>query len=241
MSSRQLVLWRHGRTSYNVSARLQGQVDVPLDAVGRWQAATAGAALARRGPVHTVITSDLDRAMATAHVLADIVNSELVVDPRLRERSFGEWEGLTGQEIADRWPEDFERWRCGQDPLVGGMETREAVARRVVPAIDEHLHAPDQDGKLVVVSHGAAITIAVSAILGQPASWRGIAGLRNAHWTELTAAHGGPDGSGLSAPGGTAWRLTGHNLGPTDASRDWDAGPDEDEDGNADAAVRDPD
>ena len=61
-----VVLWRHGRTEYNAARRLQGQIDIPLDEVGRWQGTTAAAALfARHTPVR-IVSSDLVRARSTA-------------------------------------------------------------------------------------------------------------------------------------------------------------------------------
>lgn len=230
MTVGRLLLWRHGRTAANASARLQGQIDIPLDDVGRWQARTAAAALLARYEPTVVVSSDLSRARATAEYLARATGLPVTEDPRLRERGFGEWEGMTGDEIEARWPGAFEAWRLGGDPSGVGAETRAAVADRLGEAIGEHAAAGGPQDTLVVVSHGAAIALAIGALLGQPASWRGVVGLHNAHWAELVPAHGG------AAPD---WRLTGLNLGPTDASQDWNAGPDTapEEDGEA----RDPD
>ena len=217
MSAGRLLLWRHGRTAANAGARLQGQIDIPLDDVGRWQARTAAAAMLARYEPTVLVSSDLSRARATADHLARVAGLPVTEDPRLRERGFGEWEGMTGDEIEARWPGAFEAWRLGGDPSGVGAETRAAVAARMAEAIGDHVAAGRPEDTLVVVSHGAAISLAVGALLGQPASWRGVVGLHNAHWAELVPAHGG------AAPD---WRLIGLNLGPTDASQDWNAGPD---------------
>ena len=217
MTAGRLLLWRHGRTAANAGARLQGQVDIPLDEVGRWQARTAAAALLARYEPTAIVSSDLVRARATAEQLARVAGPPVVSDPRLRERGFGEWEGMTGEEIESRWPGAFAAWRLGGDPSGVGVENRAAVASRMTSAVTAHAAAHGPDETLVVVSHGAAIALAVGALLGQEPSWRGVVGLHNAHWAELVPAHGG------AAPD---WRLIGLNLGPTDASRDWNAGPD---------------
>jgi glucosyl-3-phosphoglycerate phosphatase len=215
VSARTVVLWRHGRTAFNVALRLQGQVDIPLDDVGHRQAATAAAALAETVTVDAIVTSDLGRARETAAHLADRTGRAPVVDPRLRERSFGLWEGMTGEEIAEQWPAEYKLWRTGREPEGVDAETRRAVAERMVAAITEHADALEPDQTLVVVSHGAAITLAVTTLLGLDAHWRGIAGLTNAHWTELRRNPAGVE------PG---WRLFGHDLGPSTSIDEWNAG-----------------
>ena len=95
MTAGTLVLVRHGRTEYNAAQRLQGQVDIPLDDVGRWQAEVGAQALLARFSPTAIVSSDLQRAAATAQYLGDAVGLEVAYDARLRERSFGAWEGLT--------------------------------------------------------------------------------------------------------------------------------------------------
>ncbi|WP_019136734.1 histidine phosphatase family protein [Cellulomonas massiliensis] len=227
MTVPRVLLWRHGRTAYNVQARLQGQVDIPLDEVGRWQARTAAASLlARHAPVR-VVASDLSRAVETAQVLGRMAELPVTTDERLRERGFGAWEGLTGEDLRARWPEEFAVWRAGGEPAGIGAESRADVARRTSEAVAEHVAALPPGGVLVVVSHGAAISAAAGAMLGVPPERHAFAGMANCHWTELVAPAGGP------------WRLAGYNLGPTDASSDWNAGPDVTPE--ADAETRDPD
>ena len=234
MSVGRVLLWRHGRTAANASGRLQGQIDIPLDEVGRWQARTAAATLLARYDPSVIVSSDLSRARATAEYLARGTGLKVTEDPEVRERSFGVWEGLTGEEIDERWPDEFAVWRAGGDPFGFEAESRADVSARLGAAIRRHAAALTPADTLVVVSHGAAIALAVGALLGQPASWRGVIGLHNAHWAELVPSRGG------AAPD---WRLTGLNLGPTDASTDWNAGPDvapEEADEDRDPA-RDPD
>ncbi|MEN1975027.1 histidine phosphatase family protein [Cellulomonas sp. P4] len=217
MTAGRVVLWRHGRTAHNASARLQGQSDIPLDDVGRWQAETAAAALASRYAPTRIVSSDLGRARETAQALADRTGLPVHTDTRVRERSFGEWEGMTSAEIAERWPEQHAAWVSGREPERVGAETRVDVLARMVEGVTELAGALERDDTLVVVSHGAAITLGVVGMLGLPPTWKGISGMSNAHWTELRP---GRPGSGL------AWRLEALNVGPVHASSDWNAGPD---------------
>lgn len=216
MTARAVILWRHGRTAWNAAARLQGSSDIALDDVGRWQVAEAARHLADRHRPTRIVSSDLGRAMATARALADLTDLPVDGDPRLRERGFGEWEGCTAAEIAERWPDAYAAWRSGGDPDRDGAETRIAVADRVVAAVTEHAEAMDDGGTLVVVSHGAAITLGLVSLLGlDPSTWRGVGGLHNAHWTLVRSS---------SRSTGSAWYVESHNLGPAVAVDDWNAG-----------------
>lgn len=217
MTARTIVLWRHGRTAYNAAARLQGQVDIPLDEVGRWQAEEAAAWLEARFHPQRIVSSDLSRAAATAEALATRCGIEVELDDRLRERGFGEWEGLTADEVAERWPAAYETWRSGRDPERGGAETRQAVADRFAQAVAEQSAATADDGTLVIVSHGAAITLGLTTLLGLDATvWRGLVGLHNAHWAVLQRAQGEE-----AVP---SWRVAAHNVGPSVRVSDWNEG-----------------
>lgn len=225
-----VLLWRHARTAYNSQARLQGQIDIPLDEVGHWQARTAAARLAARHRPVRIVASDLSRAVQTAEYLGRAADVTVELDERLRERAFGVWEGMTGHEIEAGWPEEYRVWRHQGDPEGVGAESRAAVAERVLAGVLDQVERTGDTGTLVIVSHGAAIGSVVAAMLGQEPTWRGITGMHNAHWAELVAA----------APGSTpAWRMLGYNVGPTDASSDWNAGPDPEPD-RTDEATRDP-
>lgn len=216
MTAAKVVLWRHGRTEWNAAHRLQGGTDIALDEVGRWQVGQAARALAERHLPDRIVSSDLGRALDTARGLGDLAGLDVAADPRLRERSFGEWEGLTADEIAVRWPDQYQVWRGGQDPHRTGAETRAEVARRMSAAIEEHAGRTATGGTLVVVSHGAAITLGLAALLGlDPSTWRGLFGLHNAHWSVLRRSTG---------EGRPRWALDSHNHGPAVQVDDWNAG-----------------
>jgi probable phosphoglycerate mutase len=214
VTARAVVLWRHGRTEYNAAGRMQGRIDIPLDEVGRWQAVQGAQHLAQRHAPARIVSSDLGRAVSTAETLSGITGVPVALDEALRERSFGAWEGLTADEIRDRWPEQFDVWRAGGDPHRTGAETRAEVAERFSAAVERHAADLDSQQTLVVVAHGAAIGLGIGALLGLDSGQRLIAGLHNAHWS-LVRPSGRRPGS---------WFLEAHNLGPAVAVDDWNAG-----------------
>ena len=99
-----LIAVRHGETAWNVEARLQGQLDIPLNERGLEQARRTAHWLAEDHP-DVVVSSDLARAQATAQAIASFNRIPLELDAGLRERSFGGFQGMTHTEVAERWPE----------------------------------------------------------------------------------------------------------------------------------------
>lgn len=197
-----VILWRHGQTDWNAEQRLQGQSDIPLNATGRAQAAVAADALLAYRPT-VVVASDLGRARETGAMLADKLGVTMFTDARLRERGFGEFEGRTHEDMAERWPRAFAQWRAGLDPDGIGAEPRVALGERMREAVADWSSRHDAETTVVFASHGAAIATCVIAMLGlDVAGWRGIGGLNNCHWSVLRPASGDP-----------GWRLAGHNIG----------------------------
>ena len=204
MTASTLVLWRHGRTPFNAENRFQGQLDVPLDEVGRAQAREAAAHLAALG-VDVLVASDLSRAADTAAALTELSGVPARLDPALREVDAGRWQGLLHQEITAQWPQEYAAWRRGEDLRIGGGETRAEVAERTATAVQRHAEAVDDGGTLVVASHGAALKAALLRLLGLPVAAGGaFAGFRNAHWAVLRSRAGG-------------WSLAEYNAGPAGA------------------------
>ena len=149
-----LYLVRHGETEWNLSRRIQGSTDIPLNDTGRDQAATAGTLLARR-KWDAIYASPLSRAFETASIIAHKVGlPEPVAVPAVVERHYGEAEGLSDPELSTRFP---------GDAPVPGRESRGAVVARVLPALMELADAhPDQ--AILVVSHGGVIRSVLNAV-----------------------------------------------------------------------------
>jgi glucosyl-3-phosphoglycerate phosphatase len=199
--SRRIVLWRHGRTEWNATGRFQGQTDIDLDEIGRAQAWESARRLAALEP-DLLISSDLRRTRDTMAALSEITGKPIQLDERLRETFAGEWQGLTGAEIASRYPEEYKAWRAG-DPLlkVGGGETRQDVAERMAAAVRDIAARLSDDGLAVLTSHGGAARLGIAALIGMPLErFTNIGGLSNGSWSMLRDTDQG-------------WVLVEHNAG----------------------------
>lgn len=241
---------------------MQGQIDVPLDIVGRWQADQTGYELARRyywakvsaiarhpemlpqpGPgaampssidecrqapaarrTLRVVSSDLSRALQTAHAFADLLGLPVATDARLRERSFGRWEGMTREEIRAMDADAYDSWRAHTGgELRYGVESRTAVGARGASAIRDIVDSSADDGEpatLVVVGHGSWIVATMETLLTMdPDSLSNLGSMRNAFWSRLSPKR--------QADGTLGWTLEEFNHGPSvAASTDWENGPD---------------
>lgn len=159
-----LILVRHGETDWNMQRRFQGQLDIPLNSKGQWQARQAAQALVGQ-PIDTLFSSDLLRAQATAKSIADACGCVVQTDSRLREKGFGAWEGLTYAEIMERDAEGYKRWR--EDPSIYTPSDGEglgAATQRVVRAWQEIKQVAAQT--VVLVSHGGTLRILLRHLLG---------------------------------------------------------------------------
>jgi len=184
-----LILVRHGETDWNAQHLLQGASDIPLNDNGRAQARAAAPELARIAPVKRIVSSDLSRALETAHIFADAMGAEVVTDARWRERSYGVWEGLAEDVREANHADEYKRWVEGLEPNVEGYEMNHTVRDRALAAIDDL--AP-VEGTHVVVSHGSTTRVVVGALLGAELGSHGIGNLGNAQWVELTREGDGP-------------------------------------------------
>lgn len=205
--SRRVVVLRHGRTAWNAERRFQGQANPPLDEVGRMQAYEVAPLIAALRP-QVLISSDADRARQTAEPIAALTGLELTLDPRLRERGLGHWEGLTRPEVQARYPEEFAAWIAGKDVTHFGRggESRDIVAARAMAVFAE---LPDVD-TAVLVTHGATSMALAAAVLGLPQTVHSLGPLANCHWSELVVEYQAAESG---EPGESIWRLRAHNVG----------------------------
>lgn len=153
-----IIAIRHGETAWNVDTRIQGHLDVPLNERGVWQAEQLGRALADE-PLAAIYSSDLSRAHQTASHVAQHTGVELMVEPALRERSFGSFEGKTFAEIETALPEAAQRWRQ-RDPhfVPSGGESLTQLQARVVDTVSG-LAARHPGQLIAVVSHGGVMDV----------------------------------------------------------------------------------
>ena len=180
-----LILLRHGRTEWNAQRRIQGHADSQLDDLGHAQAAAVAPVLAKLGPA-VLWSSDSDRARSTASYVAAACGLTPTFDARLREYSLGPREGQLHHEFEAQAPEEFAEFKRANWDAVVGAEKRADVAARMTAALAEVADAVPADGVALVVSHGAAIRTAVTALLGWPSEEAlTLHGMDNCGWTVL--------------------------------------------------------
>ncbi|HTK17607.1 MAG TPA: histidine phosphatase family protein [Acidimicrobiia bacterium] len=157
-----LLIIRHGESEWNVEKRWQGWLDSQLTAEGLQQARDRADVLARSGLAPAVVhCSDLGRARQTAEIIAAALGVPTRPHPGLRERSGGDWEGFTADEIDERWPGRRMAWRRGEITTMPGGEDDAAVLARV----DEALASALESGTpaLVITHHGVLRLVATRA------------------------------------------------------------------------------
>ena len=182
-----LVLIRHGHTIWNAIGKFQGQSDVALTNEGLDQAYK----LARNFPfkhIDRLISSDLQRAADTAQYLSDMFGVRVERDAAFREINFGEWEGMTFEEIEERWPSEMVNfWRHPSKLQIPGGETFAQVQARIIKRLGEIIDEYEQPhevvrgeniwGKrdpeansegtvLVIVAHGVVVRSIIAHYLG---------------------------------------------------------------------------
>ncbi len=192
---------------WNTERRFQGQSDIPLDETGQAQADRAARLLAALRP-DLIVSSDLSRAASTAAPLARLTGLEVILDKDLRERRGGCWEGLTDTEIRERYPDAHAAWAPPDGEPTAAVADRVAAAlQRTATAVAEQVTGgvtagvTGGDGLAVVVSHGAALRLGMSRVLGMPDELSGVLGpLSNCSWSVLGFRYG-------------RWRLLEHNAG----------------------------
>jgi broad specificity phosphatase PhoE len=156
---------RHGATEYSRDRRFSGSRDVALTTDGRLQADAIAQALASVVTA-AVYTSPLERARVCADVIAKPHRLEPQVEPDFREMSFGAWEGLRRDELAQRFPREAQAWELTPHLVTPpGGETLGAVAARVRAALARLITAHAGE-TAILVSHAVVVRLIVLAALG---------------------------------------------------------------------------
>lgn len=198
---------------------------MPLDSLGRQQAAAAATRLAAMAP-DRIVSSDLIRALDTAAVLGSLTGLRVSADPDLRETFAGDWQGMTRAQLQRQAGAELAAWAAGSDLRPGGGERRSEVAARVVGSVHRALAEVRPGGVLVVVTHGGAARAALGQLLGLPvANWGVLGVLGNCAWSVLAETGGaGPAASiaeitvtaespgGFEVPPTPPWRLIEYNA-----------------------------
>jgi broad specificity phosphatase PhoE len=145
-----LLLVRHAETDWNADGRLQGQTDRPLSDFGRRQAQRLAGELERE-EIEAIYSSDLSRARETAEILGERLGLPVALDPELREKDWGTWEGLTAVE---------------RDRVEFVGESTEAHQERMLRALRRISDRHPGSGCVLVVTHGGSMRRVQTAALG---------------------------------------------------------------------------
>ena len=209
MHATRIIAIRHGETTWNVDGRLQGHLDIPLNDIGLWQAEQAAQALVDVD-ITAIYSSDLQRAYVTAQAVAKATGKPLQSDAGLRERSFGEFQGKTFQDIEAAYPEAAQKWRKRDPSFVLGStgESLLTLRDRIASTVDK-IASQHEGEQIVIVAHGGVLDVlyrlATRQDLQAPRTWAlGNAAINRLLWT--------PDGLTL-----VGWADTAHlNEGSRD-------------------------
>ena len=165
MSKLRLFVVRHGETAWSRERRFAGSRDVALEPEGLRQCEAVARALASQ-VVAAVYASPLERARASAELIAKPHRLPVEIDPAFGEMAFGEWEGLTREEVAARFPAAYEEWRHAPHLVrIAGGETLAQVAERARGAV-QALAATHSGETIVLVTHAIVTRLIVLDALG---------------------------------------------------------------------------
>ena len=160
-----LQLVRHGETEHNLAGITQGWNDSLLSERGRQQVALLAERL-RGSDVTSLYTSSLPRAMTTAQAIADVTGLPLRVLDELREMNYGTWEGKSFLDIRSENADLYKRWAADPDAACPEGESHTGVRERLQTAIN--VIEAEGGERPLVVSHGTAIRVAATTLLGLP-------------------------------------------------------------------------
>jgi len=157
MERTQVIIVRHGQTEWNIANVRQGHLDSPLTEEGIAQARALARRLLRER-FTAFYSSDLGRAVQTAQIIAQATGHEIITDPRLRERHLGIFQGLVGDEIKEKYPEEYKLHRSlGPDYVIpGGESVRQQVARNL--AYLNEIAAKHLGETILVITHGGVLS-----------------------------------------------------------------------------------
>lgn len=185
-------LLRHGETEWNVQRRLQGHNDSPLTELGLASARAVARRLLNAEP-NVIYTSDLGRAHRTAEEIAGATQVPVRTELRLREKNNGIFEGLTQEEIAAQFPDEYARYKTRPvDYAPPGGESTLELRDRACGTLAE-LATLHPGGRIVVVTHGGIISVFLRDLLGMPLNQQRRFEVDNCGLTTLTYAADRPD------------------------------------------------
>lgn len=160
------ILVRHGQTEWNRIERFRGRADVPLNENGEKQAEATGERIANEWQVNAVYASPLSRAIRTAEAIAVHYSLPVQPHPGLIDINYGDWQGLTPEEVARRWKNELDCWYRQPDICrIPGGESLDELRQRGMQTI-QYLAKQHEGQTIVVVGHTVINRVLLLAILG---------------------------------------------------------------------------
>jgi probable phosphoglycerate mutase len=161
-----IILVRHGQTEWNREERFRGRADIPLNKVGLAQAEATGRRIFNQWKPTTVYSSPLSRAVKTAEKIAGPFDLPARMHDGLIDIHYGQWQGLTPDEVREGWPEELERWYgTPHEVHIPGGETLADTRNRAMDAVNEII-SRHQNQTVVMVSHTVVNRVILLGILG---------------------------------------------------------------------------
>jgi broad specificity phosphatase PhoE len=170
----QIILTRHGQTEWNRIERFRGRADIPLNEMGRAQAAATSRRIVASWKPVAVYTSPMGRASDTGVIIA--APFDLTPQPleELNDINYGEWQGMTPEEVKTRWPDVLDSWyRTPHLTHIPGGETLQSLLERTSSAVHRVIEQHPQD-TVVLVGHVCVNRVILLHALGLPLAryWR---------------------------------------------------------------------
>ncbi len=161
-----IIMVRHGQTEWNRVERFRGRADVPLNETGLEQARATGERVAASWRPVAVYSSPLSRAVKTAEAIASHFNLPVQVHPNLIDIHYGQWQGLTPEEVRERWPDALATWyEAPHQAQIPEGETLDELRTRAMAVVHE-LSARHPSQTIVIVGHTVINRIILLGILG---------------------------------------------------------------------------
>jgi len=160
----EIILVRHGETEWNVAEVFRGRIDIELNETGIKQAELLAEYLKDMSIV-AIYSSPLKRAVKTAEIIASYHNFNVEIASGLIDFDFGEWQGLSHQEVKDKYRELYAEWiKNPRRVKMPGGESLNDVRRRAVAVVDNAI--TKYEGTVVLVSHRVVNKVLICALLG---------------------------------------------------------------------------
>ncbi len=161
-----IYLIRHGQTAWNREQVFRGGADIELDEIGRTQAGLLAERL-RGDTIDSIRSGPLKRALQTAQPIAEAVGQRITIEPGLDDMRFGRWEGMAHTEVAEKYPEEYRRWKS--QPWLAHIpegSSLEEVGERAWGSLQLAIGKAEAADTLALVTHRVVLKLLVLRMMG---------------------------------------------------------------------------